>query len=174
MNIRGGRGFVRVALVAVGSVVFLVGLAPPMFGQGAVRVIPEAPGSPGSPRPGPGPAPMAPRDAIEDVVARYQLAFNALDAAAAKAIWPSVDERSLARAFRQLESQELTFAECQTVIASSGSQGKVTCRGSVRFTPRIGDRIERVELRRWEFALWRLGGQWRVGSVNSSADPQPR
>lgn len=168
MNIRDGRCVVRrcALLLAV-----LVAAAAPVSGQGAARATPET--TPAAPPP-PVSLPMTPRDAVEDIVARYRLAFSALDAAAAKAVWPTVDERSLARAFRQLESQELTFAECQTEMASTGTQGKVTCRGSVRFVPRIGGRAERVELRRWEFVVSRFASEWRLIAVNSTATPQPR
>jgi hypothetical protein len=157
-----------IALVAAGGT--------PLAGQRAARGTPPPPRS-ATPPPSEtvaAAAPLTAQEAVEDAVARYRLAFTALDAAAAKAVWPRVDEGDLQRAFRQLESQELTFAECRTEMAATARQGKVTCRGSVRFVPRVGDRLERVELRRWEFVVSYFAGAWRIDSVRSAADPQPR
>jgi hypothetical protein len=101
-------------------------------------------------------------------VSQYRQAFTERDAAAAKAVWPSVNEGRLRRAFRQLELQEITFAECQTDLDEGGTRAMVTCRGSVRFVPRIGPGIEHVQLRRWEFAVRRFAGRWMLESVQST------
>jgi hypothetical protein len=105
--------------------------------------------------------------AIDNVLTRYRLAFNALDARAAKAVWPAVDERRLARAFSQIRMQEVTFADCQVSGPNTSTRAEVTCRGSIRFVPRIGPRTERVELRRWRFVVAQVGDDWRLLSVDT-------
>jgi len=104
--------------------------------------------------------------AIDDVLTRYREAFNSLDARAAKAVWPSVNERSLARAFAQIRTQDLTFADCQTSLETE-TAARVTCRGSVRYLPRLGPQTDRLELRRWTFRLVRVGTDWRIRGVES-------
>jgi hypothetical protein len=64
--------------------------------------------------------------------------------------------------------QEITFAECQTDLDAGGTRAMVTCRGSVRFVPRIGPGIEHVQLRRWEFDVRRFAGRWILESVQSA------
>ncbi len=47
--------------------------------------------------------------AIENVLGRYRIAFNKLDAGAASAVWPTVNEKTLAKAFERLESHDVSF-----------------------------------------------------------------
>ena len=47
--------------------------------------------------------------AIENVLGRYRIAFNKLDAGAALAVWPTVNEKTLANAFERLESHDMSF-----------------------------------------------------------------
>jgi len=161
-----------VRLVVVASVSTL--LASPVSARqapppGTSRVTPEV-----ARAPTPTPVPDRASDttvAVENALDRYRLAFNTLDAAALKSVWPTVDARALARAFGQLRSQEITFADCQMTPNSTDSHVGVTCRGSIRFVPRIGRRVERVEPRRWQFVLRQLGGEWRLETVDS-VDPR--
>lgn len=136
-------------------------------GQNPPQAVPGSAPAVVAPSP-PSPAPAAsPVDEVEAVVFRYQEAFSARDAQAAKQVWPSVNERSLARAFGQIEAQQLTFAECQTKMNEAATRATVTCRGSLRFVPRIGAGVPRVQLRRWEFDVARLAGRWAIQSVDS-------
>jgi hypothetical protein len=136
-------------------------------GQGAPQAVPGSAPAVVVPSPPSPPAAASPIDEVEAVVSRYQEAFSARDAQAAKQVWPSVNERSLARAFGQLESQALTFAECQTRMNELATRATVTCRGSLRFVPRIGAGAARVQLRRWDFDVARLAGRWAIVSVDS-------
>ncbi len=117
------------------------------------------------------PARPAPEDpdaalaAIDDVLNRFRTAFNALDATAVDAVWPAVDERALARSFRQLVSQDVTFADCLASLTTP-TDATVTCRGSIRYVPKIGPRTDRLDLRRWHFVFTRVT-DWRIVTVDS-------
>ena len=130
---------------------------------GAARVASDVVPNPAVPAPAGTDAVVA----VDSVLTRYRLAFNALDASAAKAVWPSVDARRLARAFGEIRMQEITFADCQTNATSTSTRADVTCRGSIRYVPRIGAQAERVELRRWRFVVSESGSGWQLESVDS-------
>jgi hypothetical protein len=107
-----------------------------------------------------GPSPVA---QIQDVIGQYQAAYNALDASAAKAVWPSLDERALAKAFAGLSAQRVMFQPCTVDI--KGNQAVASCRGSVRYTGRVGDKRTRLQQREWEFALRKSTDAWQIQGV---------
>jgi len=49
---------------------------------------------------------------VRKVIERYRDAYERLDAAAARAVWPGVDEAALTRAFDGLTSQRIEFERC--------------------------------------------------------------
>src|SRR5204862_3240391 len=106
-----------------------------------------APTAPTTPRPAAsataGNAIAAEESAVRTVLNQYRSAFNALNAGAAKAVWPSVDVKALGRAFDRLESQEFEFAGCQ--ISVVGVRATAACNGSARFVPKVGNRNARRE-----------------------------
>ena len=65
------------------------------------------------------PAPTATNVAVRAVLARYASAYERLDASAVKDIWPTVDERALARAFSDLDAQSIVFDACDLTIAGN-------------------------------------------------------
>ena len=104
--------------------------------------------------------------AIRDVLGRYRSAFNALDAKAAQQVWPSVDERTLDRAFGQLEEQNVSFDRC--TIDVKGVLAEASCSGTTRFVPRVGNRSPQVEPRRWSFSLRKAySGGWQIQEVRA-------
>jgi hypothetical protein len=144
-------------------------VAAPAAAQSGARTVPETAATAAAPPP-PAGTPLA---EVQNAVSSYQQAFTARDAEAAKAVWPSVNERALKRAFDQLASQELTFADCQTAINEAANRARVNCRGSVRFVPRIGEGVERVQMRTWDFVIRRQGGHWQIESVESAEAVPP-
>ena len=122
---------------------------------------------------GPGPAsnaaaaPQAPDDEalIRRVLVRYQAAYDRLDAQSARAVWPSVNERALARAFDELDSQRITFDACD--IRPAGEAATATCRGTARYVARVGSREPRVEPRVWTFALRKVGSDWTIDAART-------
>lgn len=104
--------------------------------------------------------------AIRDVLGRYRSAFNALDAKAAHQVWPTVNERSLDRAFGQLQQQNVSFDRC--TIAVKGVIAQANCNGTTRFVPRVGNRSEQVEARQWNFSLRKAySGGWVIQEVQA-------
>jgi hypothetical protein len=102
-------------------------------------------------------------DDVRAVLDRYQNAFSHLDASKAKAIWPSVDEKALGRAFGQLERQEVVLEGCDVKVA--GQRAAAACRGQSSYVPRVGNKAARVEARRWAFTLRKTGESWIIEAV---------
>jgi hypothetical protein len=102
---------------------------------------------------------------VRDALQRYQLAYDHLDAGAARAIWPAVDAQALARAFDGLLSQTLTFDACAVQIR--GITASATCRGSARYVPKVGTRETRLEPRVWSFTFRRDGADWRIENARA-------
>ena len=97
---------------------------------------------------------------VKEVLERYRAAYDGLDARAAHAVWPGVNEPALERAFAGLESQRLTFDECNLRLA--GVVATATCTGSTAYTPRVGSRDPHVEPRTWNFILRRTADTWQI------------
>ena len=98
--------------------------------------------------------------AVRDVLQRYVRAYNRLDAVAARAVWPAVDQGALQRAFAQLDSQTLRFERCDIALEDTG--GTATCAGQARWVPRVGGRDPKREQRTWRFELERSGDDWVI------------
>jgi hypothetical protein len=96
---------------------------------------------------------------VRAVLAEFEAAYSSLNAAAARAVWPSVDERSLASAFASLRSQRVSLGSCSVRI--SGAAARADCSGVTSWTPRIGGG-EKREPRRWSFDLQSANGAWQI------------
>ena len=103
--------------------------------------------------------------AIENVLGRYRIAFNKLDAGAALAVWPTVNEKTLAKAFEGLESHDVSFKSCQIEIFSVLAEA--ACSGSARYVPKVGSRTPKDEARRWRFSLRKSSDGWLIDSVDA-------
>ena len=132
--------------------------------------------------PPPGPRPPAPAmrpepEALPSMVARteqseiqrtlgqYRNAYQLLDAESARAVWPSVDVRALARAFDSLTSQQLAFETCEFDIV--GEAATAQCRGSATYTPKVGNREPKLEPRQWTFQLRKAADGWKIHSAQT-------
>jgi hypothetical protein len=102
---------------------------------------------------------------IHAVLGQYRSAYERLDAAAAKAVWPAVDQRALARAFDGLRAQGLEFDDCQVQVREQ--QATATCRGRATFVPRVGSGDTRIERRQWTFELQRSGESWVIRNARA-------
>jgi hypothetical protein len=103
---------------------------------------------------------------ISQVLQRYRAAYDSLDAGSARAVWPSVNEAALARAFDGLASQRLVFDGCDVRLRGDAA-ADVTCHGTTRYIPKIGNRDPRVEPRTWNFTLRRSGADWNIVSARA-------
>ena len=102
---------------------------------------------------------------IQRTLGQYRSAYQRLDAQAARAVWPSVDVRALARAFDTLSSQELAFETCLFDIA--GPVATAQCRGSATYTPKVGGRGPKAERRQWTFHLRKVDEAWKIESAQA-------
>ncbi len=90
----------------------------------------------------------------------YTRAYERLDVQAAKAIYPSVDDRALQRAFEQINGQQLRFASCE--LSVTGRDANARCRGEATFRPKVGSRVLRKNDFAWTFNLSRDNDTWQI------------
>jgi hypothetical protein len=101
---------------------------------------------------------------IEQTLQLYAEAYERLDASAARRVWPSVDERALARAFAGLESQGLSFERCDVEVQEA--EARAVCRGRARYVPKVGNREPLTASRQWTFRLRRAGdNSWQIADA---------
>jgi len=105
------------------------------------------------------------KDQIDRALDQYRQAYERLDARAARAVWPGVNERALARAFEGLESQGLNFDNCEVDLADAAATA--VCQGSARYVPKVGSKEPQVEPRRWTFKLRKSGEAWEIETVQT-------
>jgi ketosteroid isomerase-like protein len=91
---------------------------------------------------------------------RFADAYQQLDANAVAEVWPRADRRVLTRAFDSIESQEVYFERCEVQVAESGATA--SCGGWLRYVPKVGKKEPRFFNRRWDFALQKRAGEWRI------------
>jgi hypothetical protein len=106
------------------------------------------------------------RALVDQTLQRYRRAYNRLDARSAQAVYPTVNEGALARAFSDLDSQVLLFERCD--IELQGRSANVTCRGSSHYVPKVGNHETRVERRVWNFTLRKDEGDWKIESLRAA------
>jgi hypothetical protein len=104
-------------------------------------------------------------DHIHGALTRWRAAYSALDASAAREVWPSVDARALERAFQALKSQELRFDRCN--VAVDGSSARAICSGQAIYVPRVGRQSSRAMSREWTFELKKADQRWTIASASS-------
>ena len=161
----------------------IAGLATPIPAPAPARSV-AAPATPASAAPAPtaaapaaaAPAAVSPSAAsavvennqtgIQNTLARYRKAFSALNVSAAREVWPTVNERSLSRAFDRLEEQDVSFDRCNIEVTNN-DRAEATCNGTARYVPRVGSRTPRVDQREWRFNLVKVKDQWLIGAVDA-------
>jgi hypothetical protein len=97
---------------------------------------------------------------VAQVLNRYARAYGDLDPRAASAVWPTVDERALSRAFASLESQDVSFDNC--TIDVKGATASALCHGRTSYVGKVGNRQPHTEPRQWRFELKRQGDDWKI------------
>ena len=99
------------------------------------------------------------RSAVRAALARYEAAYSGLNVSAARAVWPAVDARALARAFNGLSSQRVALDRCDVTV--SGATAHAACSGSAEWTPKVGGG-QRRQNRLWAFELANAAGAWQI------------
>jgi hypothetical protein len=97
---------------------------------------------------------------VRRVLLDYARAYERLDVKAAKAIRPSINDRELARAFQQIEEQQVHFSSCGVSITDRDANAR--CRGKASFRPKVGSRVMRVPKGEWTFSLARHNDRWQI------------
>jgi hypothetical protein len=105
------------------------------------------------------PVELSQERAVRAVLSRFEAAYTALSAPAAQQVWPTVDERSLARAFDSLAAQRVSLGACAVQLAAATARAE--CTGSATWTPKVGGG-PRTEPRRWQFELALGDAGWRI------------
>jgi hypothetical protein len=108
----------------------------------------------------------ADRNAIGDVLRSYQAAYNALDATSVSTIWQGLDTRGLQRAFSTLTEQDVSFDRCD-VSVTDAEHAVASCRGVLRYVPRIGDGEPQQRRLSWSFDFQRAADRWLISSVSA-------
>ena len=99
------------------------------------------------------------------MLGQYRNAFNTLDAGAAVAVWPTVNEKTLLRAFERLDEQDVSFESC--AIEVGGVHAEASCSGTARYVPKVGSRTPKAEARRWRFILRRASDGWLIDQIEA-------
>jgi hypothetical protein len=107
-------------------------------------------------------APTSEEPAVRGLLAEFQAAYDRLDAEAAKDLWPSVDERALAKAFGNLESQTIAWDNCRIHLGSG--KALAYCSGPATYVGRLGNKTQSRHLN-WTFALAKAPGGWHIDTV---------
>jgi hypothetical protein len=109
------------------------------------------------------PAAEANARAVRQVLHAYEDSYDRLDAQAVASIWRGLDAGQLARAFSTLSSQDLTFERCDLNLVDA--QATASCRGLLRYVPRVGAPSPRTQPMTWTIELSRLDERWLIERV---------
>ena len=100
---------------------------------------------------------------IYQALQQYERAYERLDVNAARAVWPSLNTRALARAFEGLKAQNLEFSHCR--LAMETQEATAVCGGSASYVPRVGRQAARTEAREWTFRLRKVDQDWQIAKA---------
>ena len=150
---------------AAGSVPLPPGTASQALGPRPLAAAP-APAAAASVVASPIPTPVrGDQTGVAAVLNQYARAYGQLDAGAAREVWPTVNERALARAFAGLTSQDVAFDDCE--IDVRGARANASCRGKASYVGKIGSGEQRTESRTWRFELRRDGDAWKIENAEA-------
>jgi hypothetical protein len=105
-------------------------------------------------------------DRIRAALLQWRTAYSALDARAAREVWPTVDARALERAFQALKSQDLRFDRCDLTV--DGGSAQAACSGRATYVPRVGNQSPKATPREWTFELKKHDQRWTIASARAS------
>jgi hypothetical protein len=136
---------------------------PPLSGTTSNVTPPAQP--PQVPVPAPSPPQLAPRsalssdeDGIRAALRAYEAAYNSLDVAAVRRLYPAVNETALERSFRALVNQDVRITV--ESLAITGTTATVRAQVRQSFTPKVG--TGRSDVLTSEFRLQKMGDRWII------------
>jgi len=103
---------------------------------------------------------VAEESRVRSVINQYANAYGQLNAAGVRSVWPSVDERALAKAFSDLSAQSVAFDSCE--ISIIGVVAHASCRGPASYVRKYGSQEPRKETHTVRFDLKREGDMWKI------------
>ena len=109
--------------------------------------------------------PASDESAVRRTVELYAHAYQDLDVHAAASVWPSVNRRTLSRAFAALKSQDLEFDMCDITVDAARATAR--CRGTLQIVRRVGSPAPVRAEQEWVFRMRRLSGDWKIDDVSS-------
>jgi hypothetical protein len=109
--------------------------------------------------------------AVRQALRSYQDAYERMDVAAAADVWPSVDRRTLSRAFDALRSQALVFDNC--AVSVTGAQATAQCRGALEIVRKVGNSLPMFIEQEWVFTMRSLGADWKIETVSATLVQDP-
>jgi len=167
VEVRGGPSAALPIVSTIGSTTPTTAVVPAASPAAAATVIAAPPAGPPVPDAAAAAAARVavPRAAVESVLGRYARAFSSLDARSAKTVWPNVNQRNLERAFEGLQQQHFDLGACDITVLPP--RALALCDGTARYTPKVGDRKERIEPRRWTFHLRQDGQDWSIENIDT-------
>jgi hypothetical protein len=99
---------------------------------------------------------------IRALLSRYETAYNRLDAKAASAVWPGVNQAALGRAFDGLLSQRVSLGLCDITVI--GDIAGASCAGKARWEPKVGGGLQTAD-RYWKFNLRKTDDGWKIQEI---------
>jgi hypothetical protein len=98
---------------------------------------------------------------VRDLLRRYSMALESLDAAAVKKVQPSLPAENLAKAFKDMRELKVTIEDVR-VLSTDGSMARVSCRVTQTLTPKAGSKqtttVTRVMRLRRDADMWLIDG----------------
>ena len=98
---------------------------------------------------------------VRDLLRRYSMALESLDAAAVKKVQPSLPAESLSKAFKDMRELKVSIEDVR-VLSIDASMARVSCRVTQTLTPRAGSKqtttVTRVMRLRRDADMWLIDG----------------
>lgn len=98
---------------------------------------------------------------VRELLRRYSMALESLDAAAVKKVQPSLPAENLAKAFRDMRELKVAIEDVR-VLSSDGTMARVSCRVTQTLTPKAGSKqtttVTRVMRLRRDADMWLIDG----------------
>ncbi len=104
--------------------------------------------------------------AIDRVLGTYQQSYSALDAGMVSTIWRGLDTRGLQRAFDGLDSQRMSFDQCEVTVEDN--KASAFCTGVLDYVRKVGQTNTLQKRLSWHFDLERTDDdRWLISKVNA-------
>jgi hypothetical protein len=106
------------------------------------------------------------KEIVLEVLHRYTRSFETMDVRATKAVYPSVDDRALQKAYRALDGQQVRLSNCGVSI--DGPDANARCRGNATYRAKVGSRTVHLTNLEWMFSLSRDDAGWQIVNANAT------